>query len=147
MLVDLRGEPLSTDEALAHVRHAGAGAGALFVGMVRDHSDGRAVTRLEYEVYEGMARAEMARIADELEQATAGLRLAALHRVGSLAVGEIAVVCAASAPHRAAAFAGCRALIDRIKASVPIWKRERGPDGAAWVGWVDARCDEHGGHR
>jgi molybdopterin synthase catalytic subunit len=63
-----------------------------------------------------------------------------IHRVGTLVVGDIAVVCAASAPHRGEAFEACRALIEGIKSRVPIWKREWGPDGAAWVGWVDARC-------
>ena len=72
------------------------------------------------------------------------MRCAVQHRLGSLVVGDAAVVCVASAPHRAEAFAACRALINRIKARVPIWKREHGPDGAAWVGWVDARCEgEH----
>ena len=75
------------------------------------------------------------------------MRLSVLHRTGDLAVGDLAVVCAASAPHRGEAFAACRKLIDRIKARVPIWKREHGPDGAYWVGWQDARCEaEHGEH-
>ena len=76
------------------------------------------------------------------------MRLAVLHRTGALVVGDVAVVCAASAPHRGEAYAACRALIDRVKARVPIWKREHGPDGAYWVGWQDARCEapEHGHH-
>jgi molybdopterin synthase catalytic subunit len=72
-----------------------------------------------------------------------GVRVAALHRMGSLRIGEIAVVCSASAPHRAEAFEAARALIEGIKARVPIWKREHGPDGASWVGWIDARCASH----
>jgi len=73
------------------------------------------------------------------------VRLAAFHRVGSLGVGEVAVVCAASAPHRDEAFRACRLMIDRLKERVPIWKREHGPDGPHWVGWQDARCapDHH----
>jgi molybdopterin synthase catalytic subunit len=63
--------------------------------------------------------------------------------MGSLGVGEVAVVCSASAPHRREAFEAARALIERIKAQVPIWKREHGPDGSSWVGWVDARCISH----
>jgi molybdopterin synthase catalytic subunit len=93
-----------------------------------------------------MAESEMARIAEEIEREIEGARVAVVHRVGSLAVGDAAVVCAASAPHRAEAFEACRALIDRIKARVPIWKREHGPDGSAWVGWVDARCGEGHDH-
>jgi molybdopterin synthase catalytic subunit len=142
-LLALRREALSLDEAVAHVKHAGAGAVCLFLGAVRDHNEGRAVVKLEYEAYAAMALAEMRRIAEELGAATPGLRLAVLHRTGSLAIGDTAVVCAASAPHRGEAFAACRALIDRVKARVPIWKREHGPEGAYWVGWEDARCVEH----
>jgi molybdopterin synthase catalytic subunit len=140
MLVDLRDTPLSIDEALAHVSRPGAGGVALFVGVVRDENEGRAVTRLEYSAYATMARAEMQRIAEGIERELPETRVSAIHRLGDLAIGELAVVCAASAPHRAEAFQACRLLIDRIKAHVPIWKREHGPDGAAWVGWVDARC-------
>jgi molybdopterin synthase catalytic subunit len=148
--VALREAPLSIDEAVAHVQHAGAGAVCLFLGMVRDHNDGRAVVKLEYEAYPAMALAEMKRIAEELAAETPGVRLAVLHRTGALVVGDVAVVCAASAPHRGEAYAACRALIDRVKARVPIWKREHGPDGAYWVGWEDARCGDelhaHAGH-
>lgn len=137
---DIRQTPLSTDEAIAQVRHPGAGGLAVFVGVVRDESGGRAVTRLEYSAYEAMAKREMERIASEIEDEIAGVRVCAMHRVGSLEVGDAAVVCAASAPHRGEAFRACRELIDRIKSRVPVWKREIGPDGAAWVGWEDARC-------
>jgi len=143
-LVDVRETALSLDEAVAHVSHAGAGAVATFLGVVRAENEGRAVARLEYQAYASMARAEMSRIASEIEAEIPGVRLAAVHRVGSLVVGDAAVVCAASAPHRGEAFRACRLLIDRIKGRVPIWKREHGPDGAVWIGWVDARCgDEH----
>jgi molybdopterin synthase catalytic subunit len=137
--------PLSVDGVLAEVQHPGAGAVALFIGTVRDNNAGRTVTRLEYEAYASMAVAEMERIIGEIEQAMAGARCAIAHRVGVLEVGEAAVVCAASAPHRPEAFAACRRLIDEVKARVPIWKREHGPSGPYWVGWEDARCahDEH----
>jgi molybdopterin synthase catalytic subunit len=137
---DMRETPLSTDEALAHVRRPGAGGLAVFVGVVRDESEGRVVTRLEYSAYASMAKKEMLAIADEIEAEIEGVRVAVIHRIGSLDVGDAAVVCAASAPHRGEAFRACSALIDRVKARVPIWKREIGPDGAAWVGWEDARC-------
>jgi molybdopterin synthase catalytic subunit len=101
------------------------------------------VAKLEYEAYPAMAIAEMRRIASDVGAEIAGVRLAVVHRTGTLGVGEIAVICAASAPHRAEAYRGCRALIDRVKATVPIWKREHGPDGASWVGWQDARCEAH----
>ena len=137
---DLRADPISVDEILAQVRHAGAGAVALFLGIVRDHNGGRPVTQLEYEAYRAMALAEMERIARETEARVPGARCAIVHRTGALQVGDVAVACAASAPHRAEAFAACRALIDGVKAHVPIWKREHGPSGPYWVGWEDARC-------
>ncbi len=143
MLVDIRSDAVSVDEAVTHVSHSGAGAVCVFLGTVRDSSEGRAVDRLEYQAYASMARAELERIAREVESMANGVRVAAIHRIGSLGVGEIAVVCTASAPHRAEAFEAARALIDGIKARVPIWKREYGADGASWVGWVDARCASH----
>lgn len=132
---------LSSEAVAALVRRDGAGAVVVFEGTVRDVNDGRAVVLLEYEAYETMALAEMERIASELEGELGGaVRVAARHRIGALSVGDVAVICAASAPHRTEAFEACRALIDRIKERVPIWKREHGPDGAYWVGWQDARC-------
>jgi molybdopterin synthase catalytic subunit len=142
--VALRSEPLSIDEALSHVRHSGAGAVCFFLGNVRDANDGRPVVKLEYEAYAPMAIAEMKRIANELAEEIRGVRLAVVHRTGTLDVGDTAVICAASAPHRDEAYRACRALIDRVKARVPIWKREHGPEGAYWVGWHDARCHDHG---
>jgi molybdopterin synthase catalytic subunit len=142
--VAVRDVPLSLDEAVAHVTHPGAGAVCIFLGTVRDHNDGRAVVKLEYQAYASMAVAEMERIAEGLAAEIPEARLAVVHRIGTLAVGEVAIVCAASAPHRNEAYLACRALIDRVKALVPIWKREHGPDGAHWIGWQDARCDEHG---
>jgi molybdopterin synthase catalytic subunit len=142
-LFEVREAPLSADEALAAVRRPEAGGIALFLGMVRDHNDGRAVTLLEYEAYVPMAKKEMRAIAGEIESEIDGVRLAVLHRVGRLEVGDTAVICAASAPHRGEAFRACRALIDRIKERVPVWKREHGPDGPYWVGWEDARCVAH----
>jgi molybdopterin synthase catalytic subunit len=144
--VDLRTTPLSLDEVVAHVRRPGAGGIATFLGVVRDESEGRAVTRLDYSAYDAMAKREMRKIADELEAEMEGVRVSAIHRVGELGVGDAAIACAASAPHRGEAFRACRALIDRIKERVPIWKREWGPDGVAWVGWVDARCSPEGTH-
>lgn len=140
MKADVRGTPLSIDEVLGSVRRPGAGGLAVFVGVVRDESAGRVVTRLEYSAYTSMAKREMERIAEEIETEIEGVRVAAMHRVGLLDVGDAAVICAASAPHRAEALRACRELIDRIKARVPVWKREIGPDGASWVGWEDARC-------
>ena len=127
----------------AFVAHGSAGAVVRFDGVVRDHNEGRAVTLLEYEAYGSMAVAEMERIGDEITRELPGVRVAAHHRVGALVVGDVAIVCVASAVHRGEAFEACRRLIDRIKERVPIWKREHGPDGPYWVGWQDARCVAH----
>ena len=142
----IRSGPVGLDELVAAVSHPGAGGVATFLGVVRDVNDGRAVTLLEYEAYGSMAEAELGRILDEIAAEIPGVRVAATHRVGPLHVGEAAVACAASAPHRSEAFRACRELIDRIKARLPIWKREHGPDGPYWVGWADARCSPGGEH-
>jgi molybdopterin synthase catalytic subunit len=144
ILVKLQHEPLSVDQAVGAVSHSGAGAVALFLGVVRNENAGKPVTLLEYEAYASMAEGEMQRIAEEIQRELPMVGLCALHRVGPLHVGDVAVICAGSAPHRSEAFKACRMLIDRIKARVPIWKREHGPAGAYWVDWVDARCgDDH----
>lgn len=141
-MFELSTEALSVERVIAAVSHPAAGGIDVFVGVVRDHNEGRAVTRLDYEAYATMAVAEMRRIGEEIAAAMPGVRLAAAHRVGSLGVGDAAVICAASAAHRGEAFRACKALIDEIKARAPIWKREHGPGGPYWVGWVDARCRE-----
>jgi molybdopterin synthase catalytic subunit len=132
MKVDLRETPLSVEEAVGHVSRPEAGGIDVFIGAVREQNEGHEVVQLEYEAYRSMALSELARIAQEVELEF-GVRVAALHRVGTLAVGDIAVICAASAVHRHEAFVACRALIDRIKKDVPIWKREHGRDGARWL--------------
>jgi molybdopterin synthase catalytic subunit len=146
-LFEIRESELSVQEVVAAVTRPEAGGIAVFVGTVRSENAGLPVTRLEYQAYVSMAAKEMALIGREIALEVADVRLAVLHRVGSLVVGDVAVVCAASTPHRAEAFRACRLLIDRIKARVPIWKREHGPSGPYWVGWEDARCEpgaEHG---
>lgn len=138
MLADLRDTPLRIEDALDHVRHPGAGGIDLFLGVVRDHNLGQDVVWLEYQAYRELALTELAQIGCEVEREFAAT-VAVIHRVGTLAVGDLAVVCAASAAHRAEAFAACRALIDRVKTRVPIWKREHGPTGARWL----AGCEPH----
>jgi molybdopterin synthase catalytic subunit len=141
----IRAEALRAEEVAARVEHAGAGAVTTFVGTVRDVNEGQVVTLLEYEAYGVMAERELAAILTEIAAELPGVRVDAEHRVGALQVGDAAVVCAASAPHRDEAFRACRLLIDRIKSRLPIWKREHGPDGPYWVGWEDARCGD--GHQ
>jgi molybdopterin converting factor subunit 1 len=124
----------SLDACVAAVRRPGAGAIVAFLGLVRDHSLGRTVERLEYEAYREMAERTFQDLFAEIERELPGVQLALEHRVGALAIGDIAVALAASAPHRAEAFTAARALIDRLKERAPIWKKEFGPDGAVWVG-------------
>ncbi|TMC48170.1 MAG: molybdopterin converting factor subunit 1 [Chloroflexi bacterium] len=124
---------LDARDAEALVRTDADGAVCTFTGTVRDHADGRAVTKLEYEAYESMAETEMRRIAEEAVRRFGASRVAVLHRLGSLAVGEPSVVVSASAPHRATAFEACRWTIDTLKAEVPIWKKEYGEGGSLWV--------------
>lgn len=129
---------LSVDEVIEAVRHEGAGAIVVMLGCVRDHTCKHGarvdVTRLEYEAYAPMAEKVMAAIVLEAASAWPGVRAAIDHRVGALALGDLAVVVAASAPHRADAFAACAFLIDRLKQDAPIWKHEHGSDGISWVG-------------
>jgi molybdopterin synthase catalytic subunit len=132
--VVLTAEPLSLDRCIAAVRGDGMGGIVTFIGMVRAHSRGRAIARLEYEAYAPMATAEMQRLIREIEAEIVGARIAVEHRVGTLAIADVAVAIAAAAPHRAEAFAACRAMIDRLKERVPIWKKEVGVDGEEWVG-------------
>ena len=138
-LFELRAAPLSLDECFAAVLRPETGGVALFVGTVRNHNQGQDVTLLEYQAYAAMAEKELAALASEIESERPGTTLACLHRTGRLAVGDIAVICAASAPHRGEAFDACRDLIDRLKARVPIWKREHGEQGPYWIGWQDVR--------
>ena len=145
-LCAIRETELSLAEVVAAVTRPEAGGIAVFIGTVRAENAGQQVTLLEYQAYASMAEKEMARIAAEIAAEIGDVRLSVVHRVGSLRVGDAAVVCAASSPHRAEAFQACRLLIDRIKARVPIWKREHGPNGPYWVGWEDARCEPGGDH-
>jgi molybdopterin synthase catalytic subunit len=133
-LCAVRSEPLSVDEVLRALRAPEVGGIALFIGTVRDHAGARSVVRLDYEAHPQLAVQEMARILTALRAEHPGVRLAAVHRVGELAIGELAIVVGASAPHRAEAFAACRAAIEQIKETVPIWKKEWADDGSgSWV--------------
>ena len=125
--------PLDPAVLLSETRRDGDGGLTLFVGVVRDNADGRAVEAMEYEAYEPMAEKEMERIESDLAARFPAARLVMRHRIGRLTIGEVAVVVAASAPHREEAFAACRAGIEEIKARVPVWKKEWGPDGGVWI--------------
>jgi len=130
----LSDEPLSLERAAAEVASDGAGAIATFVGTTRARSRGREVIRLEYEAYEGMAEAEMERIAGVLRDRHDVIDVAIHHRVGPVEIGETSVVIAVSAAHRAAAFDACREAIDTLKQTVPLWKKELYVGGEEWIG-------------
>lgn len=132
-LAEIRSTPLSIDEAYQAVCSDAQGGVVVFVGRVRDNNLGNDITKLEYEAYVTMAEKEIRRIIDEIQREVPGTLLACTHRIGELHVGDLAVVCAASAPHRGEAFDACRMLIDRVKQRIPIWKREHGPSGPYWI--------------
>jgi molybdopterin synthase catalytic subunit len=126
--------PLSLGAVVAAVEGVERGGIVTFTGVVRRHGHHGEVIRLEYEAYVEMTEQVLGEIAEEIEREWHGVHVAIHHRVGSLAVGETAVVIAAAAPHRAEAFDACEAAIDRLKRRAPIWKKEIGVDGEEWIG-------------
>jgi molybdopterin synthase catalytic subunit len=130
-------EALDPQRAVEAVLTRSDGAYVLFVGAVRDHARGRAVTGLEYEAYRPMAERQMRRIVGQVRERW-GLACAILHRFGYLAVGEASVVVCVSSAHRAEAFEACRWAIDTLKNEVPIWKKEYATDGTYWIEGEDA---------
>jgi molybdopterin synthase catalytic subunit len=133
-LIDVRTAELSVDEVRAAVADPAAGGIALFAGAVRDSDDDRQVTGLSYSAHPSAA-GELRRVAEVIAEKFKVTGIAAVHRFGDLAIGDLAVVVAVSCPHRADALDACRELIDELKATVPIWKHQRFADGASeWVG-------------
>jgi MoaE-MoaD fusion protein len=130
----LSGEPLDLGAAVAEVSTDEAGAVATFTGTVRLHSRGRTVRHLEYEAYAGMAERVMEEIAADLRERYDLLGVSIHHRVGRVGIGEPSVVIAVSAAHRAAALEACREAIDRLKETVPLWKKEVYEGGEEWIG-------------
>jgi molybdopterin synthase catalytic subunit len=138
-LIELTAEPLDARRLEAAVTHPGAGAICTFTGVVRDNSRGEEVTHLEYEAYAGMAEGEMEAIAAEIHERWPDARVAMAHRTGVLEIGEASVVVSVSCPHRAEAISACRWGIDRLKESVPIWKKEFARSGAVWIEGAQSR--------
>jgi molybdopterin synthase catalytic subunit len=133
-LIGVRESALSLDEVRAAVADPAAGGIALFAGAVRDNDHDQAVTGLSYSAHPS-AEAELRRVAAKIAEKYDVTAIAVVHRTGDLDIGDLAVVAAVSCPHRAEAFHACHALIDELKASVPIWKHQRFADGSTeWVG-------------
>ena len=125
--------PLSLDALIREVMGPAMGGVVTFTGAVRNRARGESIDHLEYEAYAPMAEKEMRKIADAVHERWPHVRIAMSHRVGRLEIGDAAVMIAAAAPHRAEAFEACRFAIDRLKASVPIWKKEFATSGSYWV--------------
>jgi molybdopterin synthase catalytic subunit len=134
LLVRVTSDPISADQALGFVADPGAGGTCVFLGTVRDHSRAGDVGGLSYEAWDELALRRLGEIAGEAFAKWSIRKMAILHRTGDLAVGEVSVVVAVSAEHRAEAFEACRHGIERLKEDVPIWKKEHlGAGESHWV--------------
>lgn len=132
--VGLTADPIPVEEVVGRARHPQAGAVVLFLGTVRDNRAGAHVHHLEYEAYEAMALRDMRAVCADARARWPVLRMAMVHRTGTLGIGEISVAIAVSAAHRAEAFAAGQYAIDTLKRRVPIWKKEVWDGGEVWVG-------------
>jgi len=143
-LVAVTAAPLDLSTLIAAVAQSASADGAItsFVGLVRDHNQGRRVEYLEYEAYDALAVRALNRIVDEARQAWPDTRVAVHHRTGRLEIGEASIIIAAASPHRAHAFAACRYTIERVKQIVPIWKREHFNGGDVWLEGATADPDD-----
>ena len=131
----LTDKPIDSDALVKRIMRPSDGACVVFEGIVRDHHQGKRVESIFYDAYRPMAEKEIAKIVDDIHTRFTQVAAAVTHRLGLLKVGEASIVIACSSPHRGEAFEACRMIIDRFKQTVPIWKKERGPDGEEWVGW------------
>jgi len=133
-MFDITDRSLSLEPLVSAVTRSSSGAVASFLGVVREQTRGRQVLYLEYEAYREMAIPKMREIADEIHRKWKVDEIAMVHRIGHLEIGEASVAIAVSAPHRHQALAACAYAIDRLKETVPIWKKEVWTDGEEWVG-------------
>jgi len=140
--VAVKAAPLALDGVVRAVDGPGHGAVATFIGLVRDHNQGRRVLWLDYEAHAPLAEKALTRIVAEAEARWPGARVAIHHRTGRLEIGEASVVIAVATPHRADAFAACRYAIERIKQIVPIWKHEHFEGGDVWIEGATADPDD-----
>ena len=138
-------QPLALEPLVAAVASKSDGVdGAIttFLGLVRNHNQGRRVTFLEYEAYDALALKAFARIDEEVRQRWPGMRMALHHRTGRLEIGEASVAIVTASPHRADAFAACRYVIERVKQIVPVWKHEHFDGGDVWIEGATADPDD-----
>jgi len=131
----LTDQPIDPNALIEKVMRPSDGAYVLFEGVVRNHHEGRRVESIFYDAYRPMAEKEIDLIVREVQSQFPDTVIAIVHRLGHLVVGDASIAIVAASPHRAEAFGACRLVIDRVKQTVPIWKKERGPDGEEWVGW------------
>ncbi len=131
--IQLTREPLDRDALVATVSHPSVGGIVVFEGVVRDNARGKQVHYLEYDVYEEMAQQQIHTIITEAQQRWGVERVAVAHRFGRLEIGEASVIIVVASPHRAKAFDACRYIIDTLKSTVPIWKKEVATNGEEWV--------------
>jgi molybdopterin synthase catalytic subunit len=143
-LVAVTNQVLDLQALVSELASSGSGDGAItpFIGLVRNHNQGRRVEFLEYEAYEALAVRALNRIVDEAQRAWSDTRVAVHHRIGRLEIGEASIIIAAASPHRAHAFAACRYTIERVKQIVPIWKHEHFAGGDVWLEGATADPDD-----
>jgi molybdopterin synthase catalytic subunit len=132
-LISITRERLDRDALVAAVSHASVGGIVVFEGVVRDNARGKQVRYLEYDVYPEMAVQQIGEIVAEAQKRWGVERVAVAHRVGRLEIGEASVIIVVASPHRAEAFEACRYIIDTLKTTVPIWKKEVATNGEEWV--------------
>src|ERR1700736_5768519 len=132
-LISITHERLDRDALVAAVSHPSVGGIVVFEGVVRDNARGKQVRYLEYDVYPEMAVQQIREIVDEAERRWGVERVAVAHRVGKLEIGEVSVIIVVGSPHRGEAFDACRYIIDTLKTTVPIWKKEVATNGETWV--------------
>lgn len=137
-MIEITHQPLDPELVSAQVRRDANGAVVTFLGTTRLYSEGKKVVRLEYEAYESMARRKLAEICQEIRAEFGIEDIAIAHRIGPVDIGQISLVVAVASPHRKEAFLACHQIVDRLKETVPIWKKEFFEDGSRWVA-----CDDH----
>jgi molybdopterin synthase catalytic subunit len=134
-MTHLTDTPIDSQDLVKRVMRPSDGACVVFEGVVRNHHEGKSVESIFYDAYRPMAEKEITKILDDISTRFPHVAIDVEHRLGLLEVGEASIVIACASPHRGEAFEVCRAVIDRFKQTVPIWKKERGPGGEEWVGW------------